>query len=1350
MARKIQLRRDTAANWTSTNPVLAQGEIGLDITNMKIKIGIGGDPGSRWNNLPYWDDEETSLSNYAGHIVPSTDNTYDLGAPDKQWRDIYVSNGSVYIGDIKLSNDSGTLLVQQVTDPGLETEEPVPDAPGVVTTDRLVHGEWTVNLSSDGTLIAPSAIAFGDGNRTNINQVNNNFVITTNTGPGNPYSWTFDEFGNLTLPGGAVIDTYNNGGENATYLWSAPGEIIAVRGIIAEGVFGGGIDINPNGTVGIVAQDGEASTGWSFNVDGSLTLPNLSVIAVDGTNVEVRNVTNFNVEAAGVVNIYTDTEGSGHQWQFGDDGNLQLPAGGDIVDSTGNSVLGGGGGSIAVGDGSGPSVENVTEILINGTVTEIEPGLVGVSVTPNIPNTKKGFINLVGNRPNDEDDVFFESVAVHEQYAYVLGEDEFTDGSDDLPTIWKFNLETGELVWTKKIIAGSGAEFDFEITSEVITITNIVSGGGRYLVNEELHFYGWRWNGNDITNLVTVVVDSVDEDGIIQSVSIKPGYNLTGISDGTFTNQIADNDNAVGTPVGITYDTDNDVVIVVQEYRSGQGDAVYDTYWEWVNVHAVNPSTGNIVETTTLATNGDIYPNAVRVNPNTGQLVVAGEKYGEFRQFGTLTILNGYNGYFDILKSDLDPEHYPGSPYDDYYDFWISGTGIANVNNVNGVNEYPNLSTTVRQGSGAVFEIDNTGEGTYYTAGTLNPGINYRAGHKIKVLGTDLGGATPANDCIITVDSVGPSGDVAGWSVSGTAAGTTYTTYSGVSGTAYQSGSGLTVNAFANGQTGAVGINYFGNYGTGYVNGDVVTIAGTLFSGGTSPTNDVTFTINNVGGSGEAYGWDNTTVTGSAPNDRLRIRVDGVDFSTPGGSWTMKQSLDGEAFLWTQNWSNAIGGPSGDRFYDFCWSQDNNSIFAVGRGRYETTYNQALVVKFNASTGAVIWGKDIKFSEAASENREARAVCLVPGSSDIIVVGGWYNSIGTQYDEMIVTRLTEAGVAVWQKLYFWNDNAAGYDVDFEFSINPMGNNVVIGADLYTPDDNGIGYVIIDPANGDIVDHRVLSADGNGNRVGRNASSSQWSAVYSPEEGEDYFIGAGYTLAPTDGDDNGLLIKLPLDGYKNLNAGEKVSLGEHILASYMWAVSPVTPAFDSFTATEHTNTIESGALTKNFQTAQPSNASQVFRFDITDDSLGYLEFGDGSKQSFATHVIPQIPAANDYYLTAQDSGKHIFFESESGEVYIPHWTVENLPVGFTVTIVNTTGSNCYITCLGNLVGDNRGRLKLAGRNLETSFVGVPDSGSGSMVTLLKVKSGYDMNNTEFDTVYPDIWVVSGPGDLFDAD
>lgn len=52
MARKalIQLRRDTAANWTSVNPVLAAGEPGLETDTGKTKYGDGT---TAWNSLSY-------------------------------------------------------------------------------------------------------------------------------------------------------------------------------------------------------------------------------------------------------------------------------------------------------------------------------------------------------------------------------------------------------------------------------------------------------------------------------------------------------------------------------------------------------------------------------------------------------------------------------------------------------------------------------------------------------------------------------------------------------------------------------------------------------------------------------------------------------------------------------------------------------------------------------------------------------------------------------------------------------------------------------------------------------------------------------------------------------------------------------------------------------------------------------------------------------------------------------------------------------------------------------------------------------------------------------------------------
>jgi hypothetical protein len=50
MATVIQFRRDTAANWTSVNPILAQGEFGLETDTSQFKVGNGT---STWSALSY-------------------------------------------------------------------------------------------------------------------------------------------------------------------------------------------------------------------------------------------------------------------------------------------------------------------------------------------------------------------------------------------------------------------------------------------------------------------------------------------------------------------------------------------------------------------------------------------------------------------------------------------------------------------------------------------------------------------------------------------------------------------------------------------------------------------------------------------------------------------------------------------------------------------------------------------------------------------------------------------------------------------------------------------------------------------------------------------------------------------------------------------------------------------------------------------------------------------------------------------------------------------------------------------------------------------------------------------------
>ena len=49
MATLIQFRRDTNANWVATDPVLAQGELALNLTDSTLKIGDGT---TIWSSLP--------------------------------------------------------------------------------------------------------------------------------------------------------------------------------------------------------------------------------------------------------------------------------------------------------------------------------------------------------------------------------------------------------------------------------------------------------------------------------------------------------------------------------------------------------------------------------------------------------------------------------------------------------------------------------------------------------------------------------------------------------------------------------------------------------------------------------------------------------------------------------------------------------------------------------------------------------------------------------------------------------------------------------------------------------------------------------------------------------------------------------------------------------------------------------------------------------------------------------------------------------------------------------------------------------------------------------------------------
>ena len=87
MATRIQLRRGNASDWTSADPILAEGEIGLELDTGNIKIGLGT---TSWENLQYSYAIGAGIATYATSAVIAT---YATNAGIATYADYATSSG---------------------------------------------------------------------------------------------------------------------------------------------------------------------------------------------------------------------------------------------------------------------------------------------------------------------------------------------------------------------------------------------------------------------------------------------------------------------------------------------------------------------------------------------------------------------------------------------------------------------------------------------------------------------------------------------------------------------------------------------------------------------------------------------------------------------------------------------------------------------------------------------------------------------------------------------------------------------------------------------------------------------------------------------------------------------------------------------------------------------------------------------------------------------------------------------------------------------------------------------------------------------------------------------------------
>jgi len=113
---RIQLRRDTAANWTAQNPVLLAGEMGIETDTRKYKVGNGS---TAWSSLSYYIEGVLARGQASkmtsGTIAIATAGTYQSTGLTATFDS--ASDHQMVLGTsdaFGLKNDSGTTKLFQV------------------------------------------------------------------------------------------------------------------------------------------------------------------------------------------------------------------------------------------------------------------------------------------------------------------------------------------------------------------------------------------------------------------------------------------------------------------------------------------------------------------------------------------------------------------------------------------------------------------------------------------------------------------------------------------------------------------------------------------------------------------------------------------------------------------------------------------------------------------------------------------------------------------------------------------------------------------------------------------------------------------------------------------------------------------------------------------------------------------------------------------------------------------------------------------------------------------------------------------------------------------------------------
>ena len=435
--------------------------------------------------------------------------------------------------------------------------------------------------------------------------------------------------------------------------------------------------------------------------------------------------------------------------------------------------------------------------------------------------------------------------------------------SDALTSDVYGNLVTYTAVAGQNVVSlGFGATVDISRASGSYSLDQIVNSGQDYEVNDVLEIQGEFLGGVTPTNDLQLTVTSVDTGGEILGLSLS-GTAFDGT--GNFGNVTGTYLNGNGTGglwnLGYTNGVFNNVTLSNPSYTGQTGQ--------------VSGGTG-----TGVLLNFTILNNTYSVTVDPAEAGVTGYSvYDVIEVPGNNLGGTTPDNDAQVTVTSVDSNGYP------------TGVSVAG-NGANAANNFTNVTySTTGSGIGANISVGTNGT-TYNPTFTVT-GTGFAATDTVTILGTQVGGATPANDITITIDTVDTGGEILTFTTAGTAVNSH--SYNGVANGQNLVGSGADFTITINGLAETYGVTV-GNAGNNYAPNQTIEISGTSL-GGESPANDLTLTITDVSNDStltaggvltvNASGTAVKATSGYAVADRLK--VNGSSF--PGGADTTNDAI---------------------------------------------------------------------------------------------------------------------------------------------------------------------------------------------------------------------------------------------------------------------------------------------------------------------------------------------------------------------------------------------------------------------------------------------------------------------------